>query len=87
MEQCCLDCGHKNTVCKEMCDVYKAEVGCEYCKFSTDFKIKEAYHREENVHTQIYVEESHIGIHLNDGRKIDGFYIDINYCPMCGRKL
>ena len=62
---------------------------CEYCEKSKDFTFKEAYDRSElNKYLQMYVQEDGICISLDVSNDIVlDEYIDINFCPMCGRKL
>ena len=61
---------------------------CDYCNNEQDFNIKEAWVFDKDIKEElnIFVEESHLTIDYKNA-EADGFYIDINYCPMCGRKL
>ena len=56
---------------------------CKYCEKSKSLEIKDAYGDLDLRIEEIYVEDKHLGIDTISHRN----YIDINYCPMCGRKL
>lgn len=66
---------------------------CKYCEEAADFEIGETYGRYDTARQvlQLFVDgdegEKFLGINLECSEVDDGFYVDIKYCPMCGRKL
>ena len=58
---------------------------CEYCEDGRRLTIKQSWNLGDFVNNEIRlsIEENLIGIDY----KGYFFFVDINYCPMCGRKL
>ncbi len=71
---------------------------CNYCENGqSSIEIKEAYGRNKLVNKEIElfldghsddVDENDPILSINyENEESSGFYVDINYCPFCGRKL
>lgn len=67
---------------------------CEYCKKTINNKRILDIDNEEETHIEIINQEKSLGYMLYveiDGQDSDGYkpsqFFQINYCPMCGRKL
>lgn len=75
----------------------KERPDCEYCGWGKQLRIQHAYGERREIGVEKPINEEiemrvdsaddwetgFIGIDYNG----DGFYIDINYCPMCGRQF
>ena len=64
---------------------------CQYCdKKANNKKLKDIDNDKEDFGQVVFLREANLYIELNvtdcDGYKAFDFF-EINYCPMCGRKL
>lgn len=66
------------------------EKKCEYCSKKINKKINDVDNDEEDEARVVFLDASYLKVELNgedaDGYKTSDFF-EINYCPMCGRKL
>lgn len=72
-------------VCDTCCGSGVIDKPCPYCEDGKRLMIKQSWGLGDFVNNEIrlFVEKNFLGINY----KGYGFFVDINYCPMCGRKL
>ena len=63
---------------------------CEYCYKKLNKKIQDVDNDKEDEAKVIFLDRPYLKVEL-DGTDSDGYktvdFFEINYCPMCGRKL